>query len=88
MFKLTSCAPGENGDLNASYSAEDKDGTFKVPVRLIAGEEGAKATVELGFVEAPDEDGAFTALADLLERSAQAIRSRGEATRGLPVYGG
>lgn len=88
MFQLTSCVPGDNGDLDATYVAQDKERTFQLSVRLIAGEASAKASVDLGLVEAPDEDSAFSALADLMEKGAQAIRARGQATRGLPVYSG
>lgn len=91
MLKLVQCQAVEGGDVEAQYVAAvaaEKGGTsIDVPVRLLVGASGAKAAADIDVPEAPDEEAALDLLADSLERVAASIRARGEATRGIPVYG-
>lgn len=91
MLKFLSSSTKDNGDVEAIYKAtlkSDKGSeALAIPVKLVAGEKGAAATVELDLVPAQDEEGAFDNLAEALERAAKAIRERGEANRGVPIYG-
>jgi hypothetical protein len=92
VLKFVSSSTAENGDVQALYNAMSKpDKTHKegatFAVKLVAGEAGAKAVADLDAPAAKDEEEAFDNLATALERCAKAIRERGQANRGVPIYG-
>ncbi len=92
MLTLRECPPSEApGTVIAIYELSHSGGkdkpVIKVPLRLVMAPEGAKASLmgEITF-SAPDEDGAFTKLADALEVAAKGLRARGEPKMGVPIY--
>lgn len=91
MLSLKNCEVGPTGAISAFYSATLADGK-SAPVevgvvRLESDADGARAAVDLAPLSAGGEEDAFDALAEKLELLAKAIRARGEAARGVPVYG-
>ncbi|MEJ6002710.1 hypothetical protein [Paucibacter soli] len=92
MLNLKTCA-FDGGVATAVYMADagpliEGGERLMVPIKLIAGADGATASAEFGALAASaDEDGALEDLANLLEKTAAAIRARGEAKFGIPIYG-
>jgi hypothetical protein len=85
---LTSDTPGTVIAIyELSHSAgKDKPG-IRVPLKLTMTSENAEASLMDAITfSAPQEDEAFTKLADALEIVAKALRARGEPKMGVPIY--
>lgn len=93
MLKLRDAKHTAPGEIRVTYQLVDPkaktgdEGVTLPLVALVSTKEGASAELLGQQASAADEESAFEALAAMLEQSAKSIRSRGEPSVGIPVYG-
>ncbi|MFK4705775.1 hypothetical protein ABIC83_002614 [Roseateles asaccharophilus] len=92
MLSLSGCTVTD-GVITANYEAVAAAGgkdqaERRIPVVLVSGPEGVFAKIDLeALTVSQSEDDSLDALAEVMEAAAQAIRNRGEPTRGVPYFG-